>query len=255
MQDTPTPRELPTKPTPMPPVIAKAVMEAIDKIEASEQTGEGEEEATARTFRYTSINDVLGASHEALKEVGLHVAPIEAHCETEAIGEGALVQVWAHYQFRFRYIEKKTGTSWIDEEDTRHISLQISGNGMNAGKAQSLAMRDYYKGLLRIRTIEPEDGEEAGSKNVSRETSTNAPKRAAPKKGAIAFDFGPQGGGMKGLTPPEVRERFEKEIASLSPELRKQWEASNEAGLRELSTVAKKIWLDIRKVLDTGAKE
>lgn len=247
MQDTPVAH---ARPDPMPPAIAKAILEAIEKVQSAIARTKGEDEATARQYKYASINDVLDAAHDILKDVGLHALPIEVEYQEEWVDFGGIKQLWARYGYQFRLIQKTAGVSWIEERDVRHVSLQISGTGQNAGKAQSLALRDYLKGLLRIKTAEPDLEDGSNAKNVSRETSSPA----AAKKDAIPFDFGKQGKGgqpiLEPLTPQEARARFEAEVAPLDAGKRQQWEEANEVGMRALYEVANPTWLALRKMLE-----
>ncbi len=242
---------LPHAPLPkMPKEIAKAVIEAIDKIEAAQATGEGEE--GTRAFRYASINDVLEAAHQALKDVGLAVSPIEVSYSEDVVDLG-LKQLWARHGYRFRYIHK-SGETWVDEEDTRHLSIPINSNGMSAGKAQSLALRDYLKGLLRIRTAEPDA--EPDAQNVSRETLQRSgvrPPAPAAARGpnsspTIPMSFAP--GNMQPHTVKSAQDAFDQIVAPLSPAKRRQWEDANEEGLRQLKELSGPAWFHIRKAID-----
>lgn len=231
---------------PMPPVIAKAVLEAISKIEGTEATGKGEDADTNRKFTYTSINDVLNAGHKVLIEVGLTAMPIEVEYHDELVTSPLNAQhILARYAYQFRIIHKD-GTSWVDERDTRHVALFLSVDGKGAGKAQSLALRDYYKGLLRIRTIEPdEDTEQLNGvekqKKKGRETS-----RIPPKNG-ILFDFGK---GMESLTAQEVEAKFKELLGKQSFEVRQQWEGANATGLRALYEHERPVWLRLRREIE-----
>ena len=227
---------------PMPVAIAKAVLEAIKKIESAEATGEGEE--GTRAFKYASINDVLAAAHAALNEVGLHASPVEAEYTREFVEQGQLKQLWAHYGYKFRLIHKD-GASWIDEDDVRHISIALSGDGMRTGKAQSLAMRDYYKGLLRIRTAEPDD--EGASANGANRPA--APPKAAPHiKGTIPMTF--VDGTLSWLPPKEIEVLFAEHVASLGSSERQEWADKNKVGLDQLQALNKPMWLRLRKTIE-----
>lgn len=227
--------------TTMPISIAKAIIEAIKKIESADATGKGEEANTARRFQYASINDVLKAASGALNDAGLTALPIEVEYTEESVNGTHLL---ARYSYRFRLIHKDGG-SWVDEQDTRHVTLAIDASGMNAGKAQSLAMRDYYKGLLRIRTREPDD---EAAENVSHETIQRSDGRQVERKGTIPFDFGE--GGMAYYSVEDIRRLFDEKIIKLKASQRKQWEAANVEGIRALNEAARPTWLHIRSGLD-----
>lgn len=219
----------------MPPAIAKAIIEAIAKVQGAQTTGKGEDVDTAREFTYSSINDVLNASHDPLNAAGLSVIPIETSYSDEFVQTG----IFARYGFQFRIIHRE-GASWVDEKDTRHISILLPSDGKGAGKAQSLALRDYLKGLLRIRTVDPDDVSGEGVKQP-RET------QRIPPKDALMFDFK---NGLEPLTPKDILDRFQEVVAPLNFATRKQWEEVNTQGLRNLHEVARPIWLKIRKALD-----
>jgi len=220
----------------MPPAIAKAIIEAIAQVEGAQTTGKGEDVDTARTFVYSSINDVLNASHAALNAVGLSIIPIEASYSDEVTASN---HIFARYGFQFRIVHKD-GASWVDEKDTRHISILLPSDGKGAGKAQSLALRDYLKGLLRIRTADPDDVSEEDVKQ-SRGTER------IPPKGTLLFSFGT---GLESLTPKEIFDRFQNVVATLDFSSRKDWEEANLDGMRNLHEVARPMWLKIRKALD-----
>lgn len=227
--------------TPMPQAIGKAILEAISKISGAQATGKGEDAGTARSFRYASINDVLDAAHQVMCEVGLAAIPIEVEYRDEIVSTPLNTQMLAaSYAYKFRLVTKD-GTSWVDQEDTRHVSLLLPVDGQGAGKAQSLATRDYLKGLLRIRTVEPEDAAQNGVEKQPRETER------IPPKDTLLFDFGD---GMEALTYQEVETKFGELISGLKFAQRKQWETANGTGLRQLNEVARPLWLRIRADLD-----
>ncbi len=235
-------------PEKMPVAIAKAVIVAIAAMQKAQATGDGEDVNTARQFKYTSVNDVLDAAHDALITAGLAAIPVEVSYSDEIVQVGALqAQLLARYGYQFRLVHSE-GASWIDPSDTRHISIFLPTDGKDAGKAQTLAIREYLKGLLRIRTADPND--------VAQQGATQAPDKAVkqpretkriPPKGAILFEFE---NGLEPLIAKEIEDRFHKEVAIQPFATRKAWEEANERGLEELNTTARPAWLRIRKVLD-----
>lgn len=238
-------------PPPMPKEIAIAIIEVIKEIKSAAPTGEGKE--GMRVFKYASINDVLDAAHDVLNSKGLAVAPIEVSYAEEIVprGPGTAPQKWARYGYRFRLIHE-TGSTWVDEADTRHISIAINESGMSAGKAQSLALRDYLKGLLRIRTAEPEIEDAAPE---SGEPKPEITVRLGEPKGpaTMPFIFGPEDGkmgGMKPYTAAQVKELFDKIVAPLSKAKRAEWEETNAQGLKQLHELSRKIAIQIRRELD-----
>lgn len=227
---------------PMPKDIAIAVVEVIGKIEGAEATGKGEE--GSRIFKYPSINDVLTSVHQALKEVGLAVVPVEVSYAEEMVQRGVMTQLRARYGYQFRYIHK-SGQVWIDEADTRHISIAINESGMSAGKAQSLALRDYLKGLFRIRTVEPDIEGAEPSTTDKPEIVVNLGK---PRPATMPFVFGENK--MAAYDATQVKQLFDKIVAPLSKALRLEWELANRAGLEQLHEVNKKIALQIKRELE-----
>lgn len=221
-------------PTPMPKEIAKAILEATKKVKSALKTGEGEE--GMRSFGYATINDVLDAAHDTLNEHGLHIIPIEIACHREWAG----LALWGHYEFKFRLVHQ-SGASWIDDLDTRHISLVLSGQGINAGKAQSLVLRDYLKGLLRIRTTEP---------NLEDEGATRAapatPKTPQRPNATLPFTF-EASEGLKSYTVEEVVALFGEKVVRLPKARRKEWEDANMTGMRMLKEADSTAWLHIRQ--------
>ncbi len=245
MQDRPVTDVVRQNVTPMPIGIGKLVIEAISKISGARATGNGEDESTARRFTYTSINDVLDAAHDALNEVGLAAMPMEVEYSDEVLVTPLNTQVLkASYVFKFRLLGKD-GSSWVDEQDKRHVTLIMPADGKGSGKAQSLATRDYLKGLLRIRTIEPD--EEVAAEKVNGVEKQPRETGRIPPKNTIFFDFG---NGLEAITPQEVEVRFADRVAGLKFALRKQWETANATGLRELHELDKPLWLRIRADLD-----
>lgn len=236
--------EIAVRPSPpmMPKPIAMAIIKTIGEIEGAEARSQGDE--GSRTFKYASINDVLAAAHEALKTNGLAIAPIEVSYSEELVQRGVMTQMWARYGYRFRLIHKD-GESWIDEADTRHISIAINESGMSAGKAQSLALRDYLKGLLRIRTVEPDVESAEAATTDKPEITVNLGK---PRPATMPFVFG--GDKMAAYDADQVKQLFDKIVAPLSKALRSEWELANRAGLEQLHEVNKKISLHIKRGLE-----
>ncbi len=234
----------------MPVAIAKAVIVAIAASQKAQATGDGEDEATARQFKYVSVNDVLGVAHTALVEAGLAAIPVEVSYSDEVVQVGALpAQLLARYGYQFRLVHSE-GLSWIDPSDTRHISIFLPTDGKDAGKAQTLAIREYLKGLLRIRTADPNDVSEADkAPTKAGEASVKQPRetKRIPPKGAILFEFS---NGLEPLIAKEIQERFQKEVEPQTFAIRKAWEECNERGLAELHETARPTWLRIRKGLE-----
>lgn len=236
---------LPIQNPPMPPEIAIAVLKAIESVESATMTGEGER--GTHTFKYASINDVLEAAHGPMKAAGLHVTPIEFSYAEQVIEGAATHQLWAQYGFQFRYLHS-SGVSWVDREDTRHISILITPTGMSAGKAQSLATRDYLKGLLRIRTAEPDV--EGGTENASpaqKADPVNLGKPKGPPTMPFVFD---KTGKMAPYDAVQIKNLFEKNVAPLSKAERDAWESTNRAGLEQLFHVNQKTFLQVKKGLE-----
>lgn len=237
--------------TPMPAAIAKALIKAIKEGKSAFAATPGEDAAEARQFKYASINDVLEAAHDTLNNNGLTAIPIEVAYSEDVVDLGGVRQILARYGYRFRLVHE-TGVSWVDEDDTRHISIYIAGSGMSAGKAQSLALRDYLKGLLRIRTSEPEIEDSGAAPAVAKPEPVV--KLGMPKGPAtMPFVFGPEdgkGGGLKPYTATQVKELFDKIVAPLPKAKRAEWEEANAQGLKQLHEVNGKIALQIRRVLD-----
>ncbi len=238
----------------MPQAINRAVLATIKAIRPAIQGGEGEE--GIRTFRYTTINDVLDACHDGMIETDLGVKPIEIHdfYSEEILSEE---KIRVHYAYKFRLMH--AGLSWVDEEDIRHVTVVIPATGIGSGKAQSLALRDYLKGLFRIRTQEPEadvatppDQRDAPQKGVSAEGG-NGFSSLRPRAPTVMFNFGIFGqGGPQSYTLDEAEMMLKKIVAPQRYSERKQWESDevNATGLRELSELDKPRMLRWRKLLD-----
>ena len=129
--------------------------------------------------------------------------------------------------------------------------------------AQSYALKHFLRGLLRIRTGEPDaeslpqtkqepDGEPARAR---RGRPPNKPEvnlgTRGPAQPTYLFDFGRQeSGGFEQLTAEQVQLLFDKIVAPLGKAKRKEWQEANRAGMAELCEGAKSTWLQICKAIE-----
>lgn len=257
----------PVPPTPMPASIAKALVVATRNVAEAARNGQGREVTGAgvREYQFSTIDDVLAAAHDALATAGLVVYPQEVACHVELrnLGLGVGYQQWATYSFRFLLVHE-SGDTWMSPNDIRHATLQLEG-GNTEGKAQSHALKHFLRGLLRIRTGEPDlESTTQKTEQAERAQAPQQPRRGpgrprkqssqsdvdfTPALPTYPFDFG-EGGGMSVYTADQINDLFSSKVAGLKKSLRNQWEEANREGLAMLCNNERNLWLAIREELD-----
>jgi hypothetical protein len=242
----------------MPPAIAKALVVATRKVAEAAKNGTGRDARTEREYQFATIDDVLAAAHAALADAGLVIYPQEVASSTELrqLGLGVGYQQWVTYSYRFLLVHEG-GDTWMSSADTRHITLLLEG-GNTEGKAQSHALKHFLRGLLRIRTGEPDLESTPAAPQPGEMGQQPPPQRRTPARKrqvgvdgtpetAYPFDFGE---GMQTYTAAQIDEQFRAKVAPLKKALRTQWEEANREGLAHLCNGAKGTWLAIRQELD-----
>jgi len=265
---------------PMPPRIAMALVKAARLCGPAGKSGEGSEDRSGyeRIFSYSTIDDVISASHEALSAAGLMVYPVCINWEVVRREVNHVVSHWADYHYQFMLVwadeEKDLAETWVCTEDTRHISLPHEG-GKTEGMAQSYALKHFLRGILRIKTGEvdaesvkvpkgtppppPQPQAQPYGRNpdyVKAETVVKKPGRPPKDPGpTYPFDFGrsadPGGNGFEQVTAEQCLVLVERMIAPLDAKHRKDWIAVNKIGLEQMCGSNKVMW---RKILDALEK-
>jgi hypothetical protein len=232
----------------MPAAIAKALLKAVKEVKEAEKTGKLEK--GGREVAYHSIDDIYGAVHEAMIANDLMVKAVEVDCTEELLPDG--VNRWAKFRYKFRFLH--TSGTWTDEEDLRTIPIIVGPDGVGYGAAQTFALREFYRGLFRLRTGNGDQNpgaaasDQAGGSPAA-VTSREQPDRAPKGKVFMTFpsvnNLAPI---LQAVSPQEALDLFLLRVASLKGDKVIEWARVrvNEDGLRQLQTLSPSIWKKIR---------
>lgn len=251
MIETPITVQSPIKVDPMPPEIAKAIIEVMTKM------GEGvskDAENQYDNFKYASINAFLAATNRACAQAGLIIQAIQVGSETEQVEINS--KTYNVMTFRYRFVlTHVSGATWHCPHDERTIRLQWKG-AKTSGEAQAYVLKQYMRGLFQIATGEKDSDadEEMPTPDTAprQQAASNRERKNAGKPMTSKFISLSFGGSEQEVPLADLSIRVPEYFAGLTKIQRNSWRSTNSLSLETLHGLDRTLWLSIQRMIDDG---